>query len=275
VSKLKPPRYIVDTTLRDGEQSPGLAMSIEQKLEIARLLDEAGVYQIEAGIPAMGRMEIETISRIMQNRKNSKISAWNRLRLDDIRKSMDCAPDIIHMSVPVSYVLIYSKLNKNKTWVTKNLVTCVEYALSGGYEVTVGFEDASRADITFMIVLAKQLKDMGVNRIRFADTVGVLSPSRTYSAIRDIVENTGIEVEMHAHNDLGMAVANSIVAAKAGSNYIDTTIFGIGERAGNCDFLKFVHAASGMYDLGISEQSAAVVQQKALSLLAKQLALCV
>lgn len=272
---MKAQRYIVDTTLRDGEQSPGLAMSMEQKLEIARLLDEAGVYQIEAGIPAMGRLEIETISRIMAGRKKSKISAWNRLMVEDIRKSMDCKPDIIHMSVPVSYVLIYSKLNKNKTWVTKNLVSCVEYALSGGYEVTVGFEDASRADITFMIVLAKQLKEMGVNRIRFADTVGVMTPSRTYLAIRDIVENTGIEVEMHAHNDLGMAVANSVVAAKAGSNYIDTTILGIGERAGNCDFLKFVHAASSMFDVGVTEFNAVSVHKKTNDILAKQLALCV
>ncbi len=268
---MKALKYIVDTTLRDGEQSPGLAMNMEQKLEIARLLDEAGIYQIEAGIPAMGRIETETISRIMAMRKKSKISLWNRLKIDDIKKSMECAPDIIHMSVPVSYVLIYSKLNKNKTWVTKNLFSCVEYALSGGFEVTVGFEDASRADITFMIALAKQLKEMGVSRIRFADTVGVMTPTRTYQAIRDIVENTGVEVEMHAHNDLGMAVANSIVAAKAGSNYIDTTILGIGERAGNCDFLKFIRAAS-IYDFGVTEKTAAAVQQSTLGILAKQLA---
>jgi Isopropylmalate/homocitrate/citramalate synthases len=246
-------------------------MSVEQKVEIASMLDEANVFQIEAGIPAMGSLESETIMRIMQTRKNSKISAWNRLRQDDIKKSMDCKPDIIHMSVPVSYVLIYSKLNKNKTWVTKSLVSCVEYALSGGFEVTVGFEDASRADITFMIVLAKQLRELGVKRIRFADTVGVMSPSRTFQAVKDLIENTGIEVEMHAHNDLGMAVANSLVAAKAGSNYIDTTIAGIGERAGNCGFLKFVQATSELFSLGMNTQEAAIVHKRASSILLKQL----
>ena len=269
---MKPLKHIVDTTLRDGEQTPGLAMTKKQKVEAALLLDACGVYQIEAGIPAMGGCEIDAIAEIMQLRKNSKISSWNRVNLDDIKKSIECAPDIIHISIPVSYVLIYSKLNKNKTWVTKNLVSCIEYVLERGFEVTVGFEDASRADITFMATLARLIKDTGISRIRYADTVGVLSPARTYQAVKDIIDSSGIEVEIHAHNDLGMAVANSLMAAKAGADYIDTTLFGIGERAGNCDFLKFIHAAHEMFDLNISKHDASVVQEKVLEVLSKQLA---
>jgi len=188
----------------------------------------------------------------MDIRKNAKISVWNRAVLDDIKKSVRCRPDIIHISAPVSYVFIYSKLNKNKSWVIKNLSSCVAYAHDRGFEVTVGFEDASRADITFMTTLAGHMSKLGVTRVRFADTVGVLSPSRTYQAVREMIDYTGMELELHAHNDLGMAVANTILGAKAGANYLDTTILGLGERAGNCDFLELVSAASNIFDISPS-----------------------
>lgn len=268
---MRPVRYLVDTTMRDGEQSPGFAMTAEQKLAIARILDAAGIYQIEAGIPAMSAYETDTIARMVDERKQTKISVWSRLRMDDIQACMQCRPDIIHLSVPVSYVQIYSKLNKNKAWISKNLTACAEYALGRGYEVTVGFEDASRADITFMVALARQLVEMGIRRVRYADTVGVLSPSRTDQAVRDLVENTGIAVEIHAHNDLGMAVANSIMGAKAGADYIDTTILGIGERAGNCDFFKFVHTAQNVFQLGLTRQEALRIQESVAQVLESQL----
>jgi homocitrate synthase NifV len=258
---MKPVKHIVDTTMRDGEQTPGLAMSKEQKLRIARILDSAGIYQIEAGIPAVSSIEMDTIRAIMEQRRHSKISVWNRLVLDDVKKSVDCAPDIIHISAPVSYVLIYSKLNKNKAWISKKLEACVDFAKSRGFEVTIGYEDASRADITFMASLARQLREMGVDRIRYADTVGVLSPSRTYQAVREIIDYSGIDVELHAHNDLGMAVANTILGAKAGADYLDTTVLGLGERVGNCDFLKLVNAASDLFEMGLSKLDAASVQR--------------
>jgi homocitrate synthase NifV len=264
---MKPVRNIVDTTMRDGEQSPGIAMSQLQKVRIAQILDEIGVYQIEAGIPAIGHCEMDALCEIMQNRKQSKISVWNRMQLEDVKKSIACKPDIIHISTPVSYVQIYSKLNKNKAWVVKNIARCADYAMSCGFEVTIGFEDASRADITFMAALATQLKNIGVARIRFADTVGVLSPSRTYRAVQDIMEFSGMEVEIHAHNDLGMAIANSVAAARAGALFIDTTILGIGERAGNCDFSKLVDVGEGIFQLGLSRFEAFCIQEKIAEIL--------
>ena len=264
---MKPVKHIVDTTMRDGEQSPGIAMTKQQKIQIAKLLDGAGIYQIEAGIPAVNNYEIDTIIGIVDSVKSTKISVWNRLVIADIEKSITCRPDIIHISAPVSYVLIYSKLNKNKNWMVKNLMTCVEYAASRGFEVTVGFEDASRADITFMTTLARQLKEQGVSRIRFADTVGILSPTRTYESIKEIIDYAGIEVEMHAHNDLGMAVANTIMGAKAGADYLDTTIRGLGERAGNCDFYKLVHAAYDTFDMNITRFNADKLQNEIIDLL--------
>ncbi len=257
-----PRRYLVDTTLRDGEQSPGFAMNKAQKVFIAGLLDEAGVYQIEAGIPAIGSYEKDTLREIIANKKNAKISVWNRLHLSDIRQSIECEPDIIHISIPVSYTQIYSKLRKNKTWLLKTAQTCVEYALSKGYEVTIGFEDASRADSSFMFSVALLLRDMGIKRIRYADTVGILTPSRTFCSVLELINNTGMEVEMHSHNDLGMAVANTLAAVKAGALYADTTIMGIGERSGNCDMQKYLHAAEGQFTLDMDRLSALVIEQK-------------
>ena len=262
-------RHIIDTTLRDGEQSPGFAFNIEEKVRLAMLMDEAGIYQIEAGIPAMGKYEKDTILKIMSNRRNSAISTWNRMSTEDIQNSFDCCPDIIHISAPVSYVHIYSKLKKNKTWLKKNLQECVSLALDKGYKVTVGFEDASRADITFIASIADLLRDMGVLSVRFADTVGVLTPSRAFQAISEIIRHTGISLGIHAHNDFGMAVANSLEAAKAGAEFIDTTLFGIGERAGNCDLNQFIAAAEQIFDISPTLAAANNLKAKAAEIICK------
>ncbi|HEX2925249.1 MAG TPA: homocitrate synthase [Ruminiclostridium sp.] len=267
---MKEKRYIIDTTLRDGEQTPGYAFSREQKVKLARLMDQAGFSQIEAGIPAMGKYEKDTICEIVSIRTNARISTWNRMTREDISNSFDCRPDIIHISAPVSYIHIYSKLKKNKIWLRKTLQECVYMAMDKGYEVTVGFEDASRADITFIISIANLLNDMGVKSVRFADTVGVLTPSRTYQNIREIIENVGIPVGIHTHNDLGMAAANSLAAAKAGAAFIDTTIAGIGERAGNCDISKFAAAAERIFDIRPGYTDTRSLKKKAFEILFEQ-----
>lgn len=259
---LKLKKYLIDTTLRDGEQSPGFAFSSEQKVKLAILMDRAGIHQIEAGIPAMGKYEKDSICKIMENRYRARVSTWNRMNKEDIRHSFDCKPDIIHISAPVSYVHIYSKLKKNKVWLQNNLKECVDFALEKGYMVTVGFEDASRADITFVINIAEMLKDMGVKTVRFADTVGVLTPSRAYQAISEIKSHTGISLGIHAHNDLGMAVANSLEASRAGAEFIDTTLFGIGERAGNCDLNQFIIAAEHIFDIRPNRRDAGLLKEK-------------
>lgn len=259
---MKSRKYIVDTTLRDGEQSAGIAFTPEDKIRMAKMMDEIGIYQIEAGIPAIGKVEKEAILKIMENKKNAVISAWNRMNISDIKHSIECRPDIIHISAPVSYVQIYSKLRKNKQWLRNNLVECVEYARSRDYTVTVGFEDASRADISFIISLCMILKEMGVSHIRYADTVGVLTPHNVSDVTKSIIRYAELDVEIHVHNDFGMAVANSIEAAKNGAKYIDCTFLGIGERAGNCDFIKFIKASDSVLDCGISKKAALEVQKE-------------
>jgi homocitrate synthase NifV len=241
--------FIVDTTLRDGEQSPDIAFSLKKKIAIAKIMDNNKIYQIEAGIPAMGEIEKRCIYKIMEQKKNSLISVWNRLNKQDLIDSIDCNPDIIHISIPVSDIQIYSKLKKDRKWVVNKVRECVNFVKDKDYEVTVGFEDASRADINFIIHMAKILKDLGVNRIRYADTVGILIPSTTRTAITNILENVPIDIEMHAHNDFGMALANSIEAAKSGARFIDCTMNGIGERAGNCNLQEFIRVSSRLFNI--------------------------
>ncbi len=258
---MKEVKHIVDTTLRDGEQSPGIALRAEDKVKIARLLDEIGVYEIEAGTPVLSDEEEESIRRIIENKKNAKISVWSRMELSDVKKSIVCKPDIIHIGTPVSYVQIYSKLKKNKSWVIKNLLECVDAAKSQGVDVTVGLEDASRSDLGFILSLIRELGQNGVQVIRVADTVGTLIPPRTKELIETVRANSDMKIEIHVHNDLGMAVANSVIGAKAGADFIDCTLFGIGERTGNCNFYEFIRACESIFYFAMSKKQVRYVEQ--------------
>lgn len=235
--------HIVDTTLRDGEQKAGIALGINDKVQIAKILDSVGIYQIEAGIPAMGREEKQSIRKIAELGLKSRISAWNRLNIDDIKQSLDCGADIIHISVPSSDIQIKAKLKKDRAWVLDNVRRCLDYARSKNHQITVGLEDASRADISFLLQIISAVSEAGVNRVRYADTVGILSRKLIYEEVRTIRDAIKIDIEIHTHNDMGMAVANSLSAARGGARFVDCTIGGIGERAGNCDLLQFIKAA--------------------------------
>ncbi|KAB1438181.1 homocitrate synthase [Candidatus Galacturonibacter soehngenii] len=259
---MKEMKHIVDTTLRDGEQSPGIVLRTEDKVKIAKFLDELGVYEIEAGVPCLGAIEEESICKIKENTKQAKISVWSRMRPEDIKKSLVCQPDIIHIGTPVSYIQIYSKLKKNKVWVQKQILECVAIAKSNNVDITVGLEDASRSDIGFVLSLIKELSREGVNTIRLADTVGILTPNRTKEIVETIKENSDVKIEMHVHNDLGMAVANSIIGAKAGADFIDITLFGIGERTGNCNFYDFIKASDSIFEFAMTKKQIREVEKQ-------------
>jgi homocitrate synthase NifV len=260
----KPRRYIVDTTLRDGEQTPGVFFSANQKSEIAALLDSSGVYQIEAGVPAASPEEKAAIANIIKNRKKAVISVWARLVPSDIRHAIDVRPDLIHICVPVSQTQIREKLRTDKESVINKLRECLEIVEKSGIPLSVGFEDAFRADVDFMISVAQILLDSGVTRIRFSDTVGVASPSQCRKLLKKAAGklNDGIKLGIHAHNDLGMAVANTIESAKSGCLYADVTVGGIGERAGNCGLADLVRASSSIFDWGMTAVEARKLQKE-------------
>ena len=257
-------RYLVDSTLRDGEQTPGIFFSANQKLEIAALLDSSGVHQIEAGVPAASKEEKTTIINIIKNRKNAVISVWARLVPSDIEHAIDVRPDLIHVCVPVSQTQIREKLRTDNESVINRLRECLRIVEKSGIPLSVGFEDAFRADADFMILTARILLDSGVTRIRLSDTVGVASPSQCGTLLKKITAelNDKAKLGIHAHNDLGMAVANTIEAAKSGCLYADVTIGGIGERAGNCDLADLVGASSSIFDWGMTAEEALTLQSE-------------
>ena len=263
---MKQRRYLLDSTLRDGEQSPGMCYSAEQKLKIASLLDYSGIYQIEAGSPAISKHEKDIIVKIIENRKNAVISVWSRLMPSDIEHAVDTRPDIIHISIPVSQMHIREKLRQDEEWVVSQLRDCLYIADKNCVPLSVGFEDAFRAKTDFMVTIAKILLDYGVTRIRLSDTVGVASPTRC----RELVNNLSAsldgraELGIHTHNDFGMAVANTIEAAKAGCLYADVTAGGIGERAGNCNLAHLIYAGASLFDWGLTASASRDLQYNIL-----------
>ncbi|NLK26195.1 MAG: homocitrate synthase [Euryarchaeota archaeon] len=244
---------ICDTTLRDGEQAAGIVFANLEKERIAKLLDEIGVPQIEAGIPAMGGDEKTSIRRIAHMGLDASVLGWNRASVDDLSHSIDCDVDSVAISMSASDIHIEHKLRKTRQWVLDRIIESVEYAKSHGMYISVNAEDASRADPDFMLKFAQTAKDAGAHRVRFCDTLGIMTPSDTYSYVKRIVDTIGIPVEMHTHNDFGMATANAIAGVQAGATFLSTTILGIGERTGNSPLEEVAMASKHLLkiDMGI------------------------
>ncbi len=232
-AKVTGPVYIDDTTLRDGEQTAGVVFANEEKINIARMLARLGVHQIEVGIPAMGGDEKETIKQIVTLELPTSILAWNRAVVSDVQHSVDCGVNAVAVSISASDIHIEQKLMKDRQWVLDSIKRSVEFAKSHGLYVSVNAEDASRAAPDFMVEFARTAKESGADRVRYCDTVGILEPFETYKRIKALRDAVDIAIEMHTHNDFGMGTANAVAGLKAGATYVNTTVNGLGERAGN------------------------------------------
>ncbi|MDI3481911.1 MAG: homocitrate synthase NifV, partial [Tepidanaerobacteraceae bacterium] len=200
----------VDTTLRDGEQTAGVVFANHEKLEIAKMLDELGVDQLEVGTPVMGGDEKTAIKAIAKSGLSASIMAWNRANIEDIKESLDCGVDAVAISISTSDIHIRNKLRKSREWVLEEMAKAAEFAKSQGVYVSVNAEDASRTDMDFLVKFALEAKRAGADRLRFCDTLGILNPFRTAKMVEELIEKAGIDVEMHTHNDLGMATANAL-----------------------------------------------------------------
>lgn len=222
-----------DTTLRDGEQSPGVGFSQDEKVHIALMLESAGVPELEVGIPAMGERERSTIQAITGSLTYANTMAWCRMIKGDIELASGLGLDWLDLSIPVSNQQIKSKLNISLKQLLERCEENIKRAVDQGFSVCLGMEDASRSDpdLLYRVVDAAQLA--GAKRVRFADTLGILDPISTYKKVVDLKLQCDLQIEMHAHNDLGLATANTLAAIDAGAYSVNTTVTGLGERAGN------------------------------------------
>ena len=236
----RPPVVINDTTLRDGEQTAGVAFRCAEKVAIARQLAAAGIRELEVGIPAMGEVECESITAVVELRLPARLMVWSRMRMADVEACGRLGVDLVDISVPASDQHLAHKLRRDRRWLLRSLPRHVGRARELGLEVCVGAEDASRADPAFLAEIATTAARAGAQRIRFADTLGVLEPFSTAEAIGRLRQATDLDIEMHAHDDLGLATANTLAAVRAGASHVNATVNGLGERAGNAPLEEIV-----------------------------------
>jgi len=233
---------LIDTTLRDGEQAPGVVFLLTEKLAICELLEKAGIPEIEVGTPAIGRRDIHDIRTVVNQGFKFKTLSWCRGKISDIEAAQKAGTNGVHISFPVSDIHL-SALDKTKLWALNSMKEFVTIARDQFEYVSIGAQDASRCDAKFLDEFIHVAEDLGVFRVRIADTVGILNPFSTFQLIRKIrKKHPSIGLEFHGHNDLGMATANTITALKAGADFASVTVNGLGERAGNAALEEVVMA---------------------------------
>lgn len=226
---------LIDTTLREGEQTPGLHLRLATKKRIVAGLTQTAVDEIELGVVSAANPDLAALVRHLATHFPCQpFSLWCRCRADDIRLAASLRPTVLALSIPASDLHLQKKFNKDRAWARSQVATSIRQARELGLaRVALGLEDASRADPAFLRELAVVARAAGAFRLRLADTVGIAEPAMMGELVQ-AVAGCGLEVAVHCHNDFGMATANTLHAFRNGALWGDATLLGLGERAGNC-----------------------------------------
>lgn len=238
---------INDTTLRDGEQAPFVAFNTHEKIEIAKGLVACGADELEIGIAAMGLKEQEDIKELLALDLGVQMMTWNRARMSDLEASLECGVKAVDLSIPVSDILIDVKFKGERDRMLRELSEVITLAKREGLFVCIGAEDSSRASLAFIAEVMRLGKELGADRFRYCDTVGILTPTQTYKDIDTLCSLDLLPIEMHTHNDFGLANANALSGLDAGAVSVNTTVIGLGERAGNASFEQISMALKHLY----------------------------
>ena len=241
-----------DTTLRDGEQSPGVAFNKEIKLNILDMLIKAGVSWVEIGIPVMGGKELKAIEAMLERKGEANLIGWNRGVKEDIKQSIDLGFNHIHIGLPTSNIHLNYSVKKNRSWLLEQSANLIKYAKDRGVFVSVSAEDIGRTEIDFLKKYTNHVKKCGADRLRLSDTIGILTPERYSYIVSEITKDCSIDLQCHAHNDFGLAVANTLAGLKSGARYFHVTVNGIGERAGMADIAQVVFALKKLYGVDLN-----------------------
>ncbi|MFC6906361.1 2-isopropylmalate synthase [Halalkalicoccus tibetensis] len=243
---------VFDTTLRDGEQTPRTSFSYDDKREIAAVLDEMGTHVIEAGFPVNSDAEFEAVSDIAAS-TSSTVCGLARVVEKDVESAIDSGVGMIHVFVSTSDVQIEDSMHATREDVKERAVESVQRVNDAGVEVMFSPMDATRTDSEFLAEILEAVDEVGVDWINIPDTCGVATPSRMSALVKLVREHTDARVDVHAHDDFGMASANAIAGFEAGAEQAQVSVNGIGERAGNAAYEEVVMAAESIYgiDTGI------------------------
>src|SRR5579875_89818 len=242
---------IFDTTLRDGEQTPGVSFTVEAKVEIAKALERLGVDAIEAGFPIVSEGELEAVRKINRLGLSSEIYALSRVNKKDIDALISCDVAHAHLFIATSDLHLKYKLKISREDALDSAISGVEYAKAHGIKVEFSAEDATRTDRDFLLRVYQSVEEAGAERLNIPDTVGTATPEKFADLISHLRSNLHVPLSVHCHNDYGLAVANSIAGVVAGADQAHVTINGLGERAGNTSLEEFVMAASRLYDFKV------------------------
>lgn len=245
--------YIFDTTLRDGEQTPGVALTVDEKIQIAQKLNNLGVDKIEVGFPASSKGEIESAKKIKQRDLDSTLVGLARSLESDIDAVIDSDLEYVHTFIGTSPLHRDYKLKKSKEEIIETAVGAVEYAKDHGLTVEFSAEDATRTEKDFLFDVYNEIVSAGADFLDVPDTVGVLTPVFTRELITYLKDNFKTPISVHFHNDFGLATANTLTAIECGANQAHVTINGLGERTGNCSLEELVVTLKVAYgiDLGL------------------------